>query len=74
MRTESESSVSQLLASVQSSAPELLNSAPELLNSAPELLNSAPEHKSPVKHDDKKSEVMLSSTSQQYLLFLFSAL
>ena len=67
MRTESESSVSQLLASVQSSAPELLNSAPE-------LLNSAPEHKSPVKHDDKKSEVMLSSTSQQYLLFLFSAL
>ena len=56
MRTESESSVSQLLASVQSSAPELLNSAPE-------LLNSAPEQKSPVKHDDKKPEVMLSSTS-----------
>lgn len=47
MRTESESSVSQLLASVQSSAPE--------------LLNSAPEQKSPAKHVDDKSEVMFLS-------------
>ncbi|XP_023328574.1 protein RRP5 homolog isoform X2 [Eurytemora carolleeae] len=44
MRTESESSVSQLLASVQTSAPE--------------LLNSAPEQKSPAKHVDNKSEIL----------------
>jgi len=48
MRTESESSVSQLLASVQSSAPK--------------LLNSSPEQKSPAKHLDDKSEVMFLST------------